>query len=90
MLGILAEVRKRSLRIDRCNLDARRISYSDAEGYQLNDSINGVPFTPNHMDDLAYAVNVSTSPVPELASLLLVGTGLSGMAALWCRRKTAI
>jgi hypothetical protein len=59
-------------------------------GYQLNDSINGVPFTPNNMDGLAYAVNVSMSPVPEPASLLLIGTGLSGMAALWHRRKIAI
>jgi hypothetical protein len=56
-------------------------------GYQLNDSLNGVPFTPNNMDGLAYAVNVSATPTPEPESLLLVGTGLSGMAALWSRKK---
>jgi hypothetical protein len=59
-------------------------------GYQLNDSINGVPFTPNNMDGLAYAVDVSASPTPEPESLFLVGTGLSGMAALWRRRRSAI
>jgi hypothetical protein len=59
-------------------------------GYQLNDSLNGTPFTPNNMDGLAYAVNVNASPTPEPGSLLLVGTGLSGIAALWRRRKTAI
>ena len=59
-------------------------------GYQLNDSLAGVPFIPNNMDGQAYAVNVSTSPTPEPESLFLVGTGLSGMAALWRRRKIAL
>lgn len=57
-------------------------------GYQLNDSINGVPFTPNNMDGLAYAVNVTASPTPEPGSLALLGTGLSSMAVLWRRRQT--
>ena len=59
-------------------------------GYQLNDSLKGVPFTPNNMAGLAYAVNVSASPTPEPGSMLLVGTGLSGMAVLCRRRKTAL
>lgn len=58
-------------------------------GYQLNDSLKGVAFSPNNLDGLAYAVNVSTSPTPEPESLFLVGTGLSGLAALWRRRKAA-
>jgi hypothetical protein len=58
-------------------------------GYQLNDSIHGIPFTPNNLDGLAYAVNVSSSPTPEPESLLLVGTGLSGMAALWRKKRTS-
>lgn len=61
-------------------------------GYQLNDSAYGsdTPNTPNEFSGLAYGVNVSTSPTPEPESLLLVGTGLSGIAALLRRRKTAI
>jgi hypothetical protein len=59
-------------------------------GYPLNDSIHGVPFTPNNMAGLAYAVDISASPVPEPSSIILLGTGLAGVAALWNRRKTAI
>jgi hypothetical protein len=59
-------------------------------GYQLNDSLNGTPFTPNEQDGLAYAVDVNASPTPEPSSLLLIGTGLTSIGALWRRRKTAV
>jgi hypothetical protein len=55
-------------------------------GYQLNDSLGGVPFTPSNMDGLAYAVNVDVAPTPEPASLLLLGSALPGLAAVLKRR----
>ncbi|QNI37195.1 PEP-CTERM sorting domain-containing protein [Edaphobacter albus] len=66
--------------------------WSDGQlgGYQLNDSFNSVPFSPNNIDGLAYAVDVTASPVPEPGTLFLFGTGLSGMAALWRRRKEIV
>lgn len=65
--------------------------WSDGQlgGYQLNDSMNGIPFSPSSLDGLAYAVNVTASPAPEPSTLFLFGTGLSGMAALWRRRAIA-
>jgi hypothetical protein len=55
-------------------------------GYQLNDSLNGVPFTPSNFDGLAYAVNFAAAPTPEPSSLLLLGSGMTGIFT-FIRRK---
>ena len=59
-------------------------------GYQLNDSFGGVPFTTPNMDGLADAVNVNVAPTPEPASLLLLGSALPGLAAVWKRRRKIV
>jgi len=57
-------------------------------GYQLNDSQDGTPFTPSNMDGLAYAVNFA-APTPEPGSLLLLGSSMTGLAALLRRKRSA-
>lgn len=58
-------------------------------GYQLNDSINGTPFVPSNMDGLAYGVNFSAAPTPEPTSLLLLGSGVTGLCTLIRRKRKA-
>ena len=58
-------------------------------GYQLNDSLNGTPFTPSNMDGLAYGVNFAATPTPEPGSLLLLGSGMTGIFTLFRRKRTA-
>jgi PEP-CTERM motif len=58
-------------------------------GYQLNDSLNGAPFVTPNMDGLAYGVNFAASPTPEPSSLLLLGTGMTGLFSLMRRKWTA-
>ena len=58
-------------------------------GYQLNDSLNGVPFVPSNMDGLAYGVNFSAAPTPEPTSLLLLGSGVTGLWTVLRRKRTA-
>jgi hypothetical protein len=58
-------------------------------GYQLNDSFGGVPFTPSNMDGIADPVSFTASPTPEPGSLLLLGSGMTGMLALWRRKRAA-
>jgi len=58
-------------------------------GYQLNDSLNGVPFVTPNMDGLAYGVNVEASPTPEPSSLLLLGSGMTGLFSLMRRKRNA-
>ena len=61
----------------------------DLGGYQLNDSLNGVPFVTPNMDGLAYGVDVAASPTPEPGSLLLLGSGMAGLFPLLRRKRAA-
>jgi len=58
-------------------------------GYQLNDSLNGTPFVPSNMDGLAYGVNFSAASTPEPTSLLLLGSGVTGLCTLLRRKRRA-
>jgi hypothetical protein len=58
-------------------------------GYQLNDSLNGAPFVTPNQDGLAYSVNFAAAPTPEPSSLLLLGSGMTGLFTLLRRKRTA-
>jgi hypothetical protein len=58
-------------------------------GYQLNDSLNGTPFVAPSMDGLAYGVDFAAAPTPEPSSLLLLGSGMTGLFSLMRRKRTA-
>lgn len=62
----------------------------DLGGYQLNDSLNGTPFVPSNMDGLAYGVDFAASPAPtpEPSSLVLLGSGMTGLFSLIRRKRT--
>ena len=51
-------------------------------------SVLGGLGTPN-MDGLAYGVDFAASPTPEPSSLLLLGTGMTGLFTLLRRKRTA-
>jgi hypothetical protein len=58
-------------------------------GYQLNDSLNGAPFVTPNQDGLAYSVDFAAAPTPEPSSLLLLGSGMTGLFTLLRRKRTA-
>jgi len=61
----------------------------DLGGYELNGSSSSGPFITPNMDGLAYAVSFSASPTPEPGSLALLGSGMTGLAALLRRKRAA-
>jgi hypothetical protein len=58
-------------------------------GYQVGDSLGTTQLSPSAVEGVGFGVDVSTSPVPEPGSLLLLGTGLSGLIAGVRRRRAA-
>jgi hypothetical protein len=61
----------------------------DLGGYQLNDALGSQPFLTPNQDGLAYAVNFSAAPTPEPSSLMMLGSGVLGLAGV-IRKKTSV